>query len=416
MGEAIRVGIVGAQFAARFHREGLKRVYGVPVQVVGVTSKTVEARDVFAKERNILPFRTFAELCEAVDVIDVCTPPSTHEQLAVEALARGKHVIIEKPFTGYFGTGEAGFRVNAYPKKKMLDEAMKSCDRILAAARASGGKLCYAENWVYAPAIQKEREIVMKSGAQILWMRGEQSHSGSHSPYYGRWEFSGGGSLVGKGCHPLSAALYLKRVEGESRDGTPIRPVSVSARTHEITRLKSYRDEGFLRTAYSDTEDYAQGHVTFSDGTVADIFASELVLGGVQNSLEVVCNNHRTRCNLNPINALETFNPREDLFNEVYVVEKIGTAQGWSHPAPDESWQHGYPQEFQDFMESLWRDREPLSGIDLARDTTAVLYAGYVSAELGGTETGIPQPEEVCSGEAQSRSSSSGNDERSEPR
>jgi predicted dehydrogenase len=391
MAEPVRVGIVGARFAARFHWEGLNRVYRVPLQVVGITSKTAEARDAFAKEKNIRAFPTLAELCEAVDAIDLCTPPSSHEQLAVQALSLGKHVIIEKPFTGYFGTGAADFRGNTFPKKKMLDEAMKSCDRILAAANGSGKRVCYAENWVYAPAIQKEREIVMKSGAQILWMRGEQSHSGSHSPYYGSWEFSGGGSLVGKGCHPLSAALYLKRVEGESRNGAPIQPVTVSARTHEITRLKSYRDEGFLRTVYNDIEDYAQVHVTFSDGTVADIFASELVLGGVQNSLEVVCNNHRTRCNLNPIDALETFNPREDLFKDVYVVEKIGTRQGWSHPAPDESWQHGYPQEFQDFMESIWHDREPLSGIALARDTTAVLYASYVSAELGGLETAIQE-------------------------
>jgi predicted dehydrogenase len=170
----------------------------------------------------------------------------------------------------------------------------------------------------------------------------------------------------------------------------PIVPKTISARTHEITRLPNYRDEGFLRTRYEDIEDYAQLHVTFTDGTVADIFSSELVLGGVHNWLEVICNNHRTRCNLNPIDALETFNPREDLLEGVYVIEKLGTKQGWSHPAPDESWQHGYPQEFQDFMESIYHDREPLSGLELARDTIATIYAGYLSAERGGAEVGIP--------------------------
>jgi predicted dehydrogenase len=391
MERPVRIGIVGARFAARFHWEGLNRVHGVPIQVVGVTSKTAEAREAFAEEKKIQPFANLAELCEAVDVIDLCTPPATHEPLAVEALALGKHVIIEKPFTGYFGAGVPNFRGNVFSKERMLEETMQACERILSAATGSGKKVCYAENWVFAPAIQKEREILVKSGAQVLWMRGEQSHSGSHSPYYGSWEFSGGGSLVGKGCHPLSAALYLKHVEGESRNGVPIRPVTVSARVHEITRLKNYRDEGFLRTSYKDVEDYAQVHVKFSDGTVADIFASELVLGGVQNSLEVICNNHRSRCNLNPINALETFNASEDRFKEVYVVEKIGTKQGWSHPAPDESWQHGYPQEFQDFMESIWSDREPMSGMALARDTIAVLYSSYLSSELGGTEIAIPE-------------------------
>ncbi len=136
-----------------------------------------------------------------------------------------------KPFTGYFGAHVDGFDGSSFPKQQMLEEATSSCARLLDAARASGKRVCYAENWVYAPTIQKEREMLAKSGGQILWMLGEQSHSGSHSPYYGSWKFSGGGSLVGKGCHPLSAALYLKRAEGESRNGVPIRPATVSART-----------------------------------------------------------------------------------------------------------------------------------------------------------------------------------------
>ena len=390
MTHAIRLGFVGARFAANFHWEGIRRVYGVPVEIVGVTSKTAEARDAFAREKGISSFESLEDLCAEVDVVDICTPPSTHEQLSIQALQWGKHVIVEKPLTGYYGAHINGFDGRSFSKETMLREATSSCGRILAAAKASGKHVCYAENWVYAPAIQKEREIIAKSGGQILWMLGEQSHGGSHSPYYGSWKFSGGGSMVGKGCHPLSTALYFKRVEGETREGKPIRPATVSARTHEITRLPSYRDEGFLRTTYEDIEDYAQIHIKFSDGTIADIFASELVMGGVHNWLEVVCNNHRTRCNMNPVNALETFNPREEILRDVYVTEKLGTKQGWSNPAPDEGWQHGYPQEFQDFMESIYYDREPLSGIELANDTIATIYAGYLSAERGGIEVEIP--------------------------
>ena len=229
-----------------------------------------------------------------------------------------------------------------------------------------------------------------RAGGQILWVIGDESHSGSHSPYYGIWKFSGGGALVGKGCHPLTAILHLKRAEGEARDRKPIRPATVSARTHEITRLKSFRDAGFLRTNYEDIEDYCQVHITFEDGTVADVFSSELVMGGVHNWLEVFANNHRTRCNLNPVNALETYNPKEELFKDIYVAEKIGTKQGWNHPAPDEDWQHGYYHEFEDFAQCLAADREPLCGGQLARDTIAVLYSGYVSAERRGREVEIP--------------------------
>jgi len=390
MSQPIRIGIVGARFAARFHWHGYQRVYGTPVEVVGVTSHSAESREAFARQYGVLAFASFEALCDAVDVVDLCTPGSTHEPLAVQAVRRGRHVVIEKPFTGYYGPATVDFRGDSFSKEVMLREAMASCDRILAAAREAGKQICYAENWVYAPAIQKEREILAKTGGQILWVIGDESHSGSHSPYYGIWKFSGGGALVGKGCHPLTAVLYLKRVEGEARDHKPIRPATVSARTHEITRLKGYRDAGFLRTNYEDIEDYGQMHLTFVDGTVADVFSSELVMGGVHNWLEVFANNHRTRCNLNPIDALETYCPKEELLKDVYVVEKTGTKQGWSHPAPDEDWQHGYPQEFEDFAQSLALQRDPLCGGELARDTIAVLYSAYLSAERRGTEVEIP--------------------------
>ena len=395
MTNPIRVGIVGARFAARLHFENYRRVYGVPVRVAGVFSKSAESCEAFARERGIHAFSSLDGLYDACDVVDLCVPPALHEPLAVQALRRGKDVIIEKPFTGCFGPREAGedFRGDRFPKEEMLGMALASCDRILRAAQESGRRIAYAENWVYAPAVEKEREILEKTGGQILWIIGDESHSGSHSAYYGVWRHSGGGSLIGKACHPLSAALHLKRAEGAARNGRPIRPARVSARTHAITRLPAFRDAGFLRTDYRDVEDYASAHVTFEDGTVADIFSSELVLGGVHNWLEIFANNHRTRCNLNPVDALETYNPREEQFKDVYVVEKIGTKQGWSKPAADEDWQQGYERELQDFMESFAAGSDPLSSGELARDTIAAIYCGYLSAERQGAEVEIPAPE-----------------------
>ena len=55
-------------------------------------------------------------------------------------------------------------------------------------------------------------------------MVGEESHSGTHAPVNKRWETGGGGSLFGKACHPLGAALYLKADEGRRLRGVPVRP------------------------------------------------------------------------------------------------------------------------------------------------------------------------------------------------
>ena len=131
MEELIRLGFVGARFAAEFHWQGIRRVYGVPVEIVGVMSRTPEARDAFAREKGIQTFDSFDEMCAAVNVVDICTPPSSHEELAIRALNLGKHVIIEKPLTGYYGGGAEGFHGSSYPKEQMLREATASCARIL---------------------------------------------------------------------------------------------------------------------------------------------------------------------------------------------------------------------------------------------------------------------------------------------
>jgi predicted dehydrogenase len=260
---------------------------------------------------------------------------------------------------------------------------------MMEAEAGSKGSIMYAENWVYAPAIQKEREVIEKTGAQVLWIQAQESHSGSHSPDYGKWKFSGGGSLMGKGCHPLAAAIYLKHVEGRTASGSPIRPGSVTARTHAITRMPGFRNEGHLRDSYTDVEDYAMVHVVFEDGTVADIVASELTHGGVKNYLEVNANNHRTICNITPNNAMQTYNPVEENFRDIYVVEKTGTKQGWSNISPDEGWFNGYQHEMQAFYESVAIGKPVESNSILASDVIATIYAAYLSAEKNGVDTVI---------------------------
>lgn len=386
----IRAGIVGSGFAAAFHVEALQRVYEAHVEITGVFSPNRGNRMAFAAERNLHACESLDELFTLCDVVHVCTPPSTHEAIAVAALAKGKHCIIEKPFTGYFGDGTEQFNGRTFDRVTALEEAMESVKRILEAEEKSTASVAYAENWVFAPAIQKEREILEKTGAQILWMHGEESHSGSHSKYYGIWSHSGGGSIMGKGVHPLTAALYMKKVEGRAKHGEAIRPVSVSARTHTVTTSDWYRDEGHLRTSYTDIEDFGAVHVTFSDGSFADIFASELALGGVHNWLEVCANNHRTLCSINPNTAMQTYNPQEENFKDIYVVEKIGTKQGWACTSPDEDWFTGYQHEMNFFYRGFTRGESLESDSQLASDTIAVVYTAYVSASLQGKEVMLP--------------------------
>lgn len=389
--KVIKAGIIGSGFAADFHFKAIQRVYSTKVEVVGVCSKNPENADLFAKKYGLIAYKNIEDIIEASDVLHLCTPPVTHESLAIMVLQQDKDVIVEKPLTGFFGTGEPDFNGDTFSRKVGLEKALESIRRILAAEKASKGTIMYAENWVYAPAIQKERELIEKTKAQILWIQAQQSHSGSHSLDYGKWQLSGGGSLMGKGCHPLTAAIYLKHVEGRVRNGKPIRPMRVSSRTHAITRLETFKNEGHLRNSYTDVEDYAFTHIIFEDGTVADITASELLHGGVKNYLEVHANNHRTICNLTPNNAMQSYNPVEENFKDIYVVEKTGTKTGWSNISPDEAWFNGYQHEMEAFYRTSAFGEPVESNSSLAADVIATIYSAYVSAEKKGSEILIPE-------------------------
>src|SRR5215468_369834 len=145
---ALRIGIVGSRFAAHLRLLAYRRTYGVDARLVAVTSPTAERRDAFARETGATAYPDLAAMLPHVDIVDVCSPPSTHEPVALQAIEAGKHVFIEKPFTGAFHP-EGG-------KESLLRDALASADRIVEAAYRRGVVLGYAENWIYAPAVQKE--------------------------------------------------------------------------------------------------------------------------------------------------------------------------------------------------------------------------------------------------------------------
>lgn len=385
----IRSGIIGSGYAARYHFDAMQRVNTATVEVVGAYSPNSVRLNAFTSDRGIKSFESLDELINASDILHLCTPPVTHEPITIAVLKKNKNIIVEKPFTGYFGDGTETFNGDTFPREEGLKSAMESIGRMLDAEKASKGSIMYAENWVYAPAVQKEREIIEKTGAQILWIQAQQSHSGSHSMDYGKWRLSGGGSLMGKGCHALTGAVYLKYVEGRARNGKPIRPLTISARTHAITRMPGFLNQGHLRDSYTDVEDYAMIHVVFEDGTVADVVSNELLQGGSKNYLEVHANNHRTICNITPNNTMQTYNPIDENFRDIYVVEKTGTKQGWSNLSPDEGWFIGYQNEIEAFYRTMAMGTPIESDSQLAADVIATIYAGYVSAEQKGMEVAI---------------------------
>ncbi len=383
--KTVRVGLIGSGFVTELHMYAYKRVYGVDAKVVKVASTSKNLAD-FAKKHQI-PGLThdYKDLLidKEVDVIDICTPPLLHAPMIVDAMRAGKHVICEKPFTGYFGVpgdeAPIGKRVS---KQLMYERVMAEMQQTCEVIRSSGRLFMYAEDWVYAPAVTKTAEMLRATKDKVLFMKGEESHSGSHAAHAAQWAMTGGGSLIRMGCHPLSAVLYLKQVEAQTR-GEQITVSAVTADVGNVAAKLAPEERRYIKANPVDVEDWGTLTLTFSDGTKATVFSGDMMMGGVRNLVETYTSGGSLFANIAPNNHMMSYMTDEEKLAGVYITEKVDRKTGWQYVCLEEEWTRGYLQEIQDFMECAAHGRQPLSGLDLAYETVRAHYAAYWSAEEG---------------------------------
>ena len=392
--ETVKIAMVGTGFAANLHGEAYEKIPGVNVEIVGVASTLLEQARDFCKRFHVDPsnIHTDAEgMIDSVDAdfIDLVVPTFLHVPFAIKAARAGKNIICEKPLTGYFGDPSVPIDqrkdVGHADKKLMLQECLKDCERLEKVIRETGTTFCYAENWVYARPVWKAKRLLKAAGGKILEIRCGESHSGSHSPFAAEWKYTGGGALIRMGAHPYGAAIHLKLWEGMLREGKPILPASVIATTSRCREFLNDlpRDQDHVKSRPVDVEDWSTAIITFEDGTNATVIASDVTLGGIENWLNVYASNCRIEGKISNNDSVMAYAPTEKQFANEYTIEKTETKAGWSHAQPDEDWMTGYPFEMEDFIGAYLEKRLPESDLNLAIQTTKVMYAAYLSAEQG---------------------------------
>jgi len=378
----IGTGIIGSRFAADLHARALEQFRGEKVDLLAVCSKTKENAEAFAKKFSIpYVYTDYSQMLERKDiqVVDLCVPTDLHHTMAIHAADAGKHIICEKPLTGFFGDGKT------ISRQIMMEEALKNAAAVLKSVKENKVRFCYAENFVYAPPVTKLKNLMKACQGTVLDIRAEESHSGSHAAYSREWRTSGGGSLMRLGSHPVGAVLHLKHYEGLMKFGHPIRAKSVIGDVGHLTKMEAFRKEPkkWMVDSWVDVEDWSAVLITFEDGSKATIHATDVSLGGVKNLMSVYMSNAVALVNINPNTSLVVYSPEGNIFGSEYITEKVETKAGWQFPSPDEDWMRGYPQELEDFIDSIIEDRDPISGADLAYEVVEVIYAAYLSAETG---------------------------------
>jgi UDP-N-acetylglucosamine 3-dehydrogenase len=134
----LAIGIIGLGRMGTYHLETWERIDGA--QVVGVA----EPNEAVARERigrrPIAHFSDYRELIKRrdVDAISITAPSQQHAHIAMEVIAAGKHLLVEKPIA------------------TTLEDGL----RMAAAARQAGVKLMVGHVERFNPAVGKLAELI----------------------------------------------------------------------------------------------------------------------------------------------------------------------------------------------------------------------------------------------------------------
>lgn len=187
--ETLKVGIVGGGIIAGTHVPYIRKAGG---RVIGAADVSLvranELADRFAI-RNV--YRSVEDLIDAErpDVVHVLTPPHTHAEVAIAALERGVHVLVEKP----------------------LANTVEEVEAMTRAAQRAGAVLTVDHNRLFDPVMLEARRLVTEGVlGDLVGVESFQSGNASERPWLDRLPGGGIGDLV---PHPLYLQLaFLGRV------------------------------------------------------------------------------------------------------------------------------------------------------------------------------------------------------------
>ena len=97
MSKSYNIALLGCGKVARLHARAISEI--PHARLAGVWSRTRSSADAFAEEFHTVSYATPTELVRqaAIDLAIVCTPHLFHTAAALEVIAAGAHVLVEKP-------------------------------------------------------------------------------------------------------------------------------------------------------------------------------------------------------------------------------------------------------------------------------------------------------------------------------
>ncbi|MEU0753927.1 Gfo/Idh/MocA family oxidoreductase [Streptomyces albogriseolus] len=384
----LRIGMVGYAFMGAAHSQGWRtvgRVFELPLRpemavICGRDADAVRAaagRHGWAEAET--DWRALVER-DDIDLVDICTPGDSHAEIALAALAAGKHVLCEKPLANTVAEAEA-----------MARAAQEARDR--------GQAAMVGFNYRRVPATALARRMVEEGRIGTLrHVRVAYLQDWLVDPQFPltwrlRREQAGSGSLGDLGAHIVDLAQHLA---GERLAG-------VSALTETFVRerpLPTAPSSGLAAVSAAGTgpvtvDDAAVFTGRFASGALASFEATRYATGR-KNALRIELNGERGSLafDLERLNELEYHDGTGDAthggFRRILVTEPDHPyLDAWWPPGHGLGYEHTFAHQARDLVHAVAEGRSPEPSFADGLQVQRVLAAVEESAEKNAVYTPI---------------------------
>ncbi|MEU0456211.1 Gfo/Idh/MocA family oxidoreductase [Streptomyces sp. NPDC006129] len=384
----LRVGMVGYAFMGAAHSQGWRtagRVFDLPLDPVQAVicgrdrSAAQAAADRHGWASVETDWRALVER-DDIDLVDICTPGDSHAEIALAALAAGKHVLCEKPLAN------------------TVEEAT-SMARAAEEAYGRGQVAMVGFNYRRVPATAQARRMVAEGRlGRLRHVRVTYLQDWLVDPEFPltwrlRKEQAGSGSLGDLGAHIIDLAQYLV--------GEPLAGVSALTETFVRERpLPTGATSGLSAVSAAGkgevtVDDAALFTARFPSGAIASFEATRYATGR-KNALRIELNGERGSLafdleRLNELSFHDGTQPGAEAgFRRILVTEPDHPyLEAWWPPGHGLGYEHTFVHQARDLVHAIAEGRRPEPSFTDGLQVQRVLAAVEESAEKNSVYTPI---------------------------
>lgn len=376
MSQALKVAMIGHGFMGAAHSQGwrvaprffpLDAEFDMAVVVGRNESAAAEAARTWGWSSSATDWREVIAR-DDIDIVDIVTPGDSHAEIAIAALAAGKHVLCEKPLAN------------------TVDEAVAMTDAATAAAHR-GVISMLGHTYRRLPATTFARDLVAQGKlGELYQVRASYLQDWLTDPsaplaWRLQKELAGSGALGDIGAHIIDLTQF---VTGLSID-------SVSGTIETITRTRPLPDGS--GTGEVTVDDVALFTARFDSGVLGNFEATRFATGR-KNALrfELSGSKGALSFDLEDLNTLHFFDATapvaEQGFTRILVTEPEHPYAGNWWPAGHMlGYEHAFSNQARDFVDAITTGIQPTPSFADGLQVQRVLAAVEASSAAGSAWT-----------------------------